>query len=103
MSIDSDEMYTGPDGTSVPVSSLTEEQAKTILRELLKRDREDLSYIQSIVMPMLDEVISDVEHLTIIVNEHGVDSVKTFTKGINFTDIDDAFNRASISPRKDYD
>lgn len=97
---ESDEMYTGPDGTVVPVNSLTEEQAKDILREMLRRDREDENYIQQHILPLLDDVVSDINNLTVIVNSQNFNIPLT---GITLDDIDDAFNRADSTPPKSLD
>lgn len=95
----SDEMYTDPNGTVTPVSQLTEEQAKTLLREYLRRDREDSDFFQSQIMPQINELLSEMDNLTVIINDQVLRS-PTSESTASIEDIDAAFDRAGTTPSK---
>lgn len=56
-----DEVWTMDDGTCIPVGELTEAQAKDILRELIKADREDLDYFHTQILPQLADVLDSLD------------------------------------------
>lgn len=89
---DHEEYWTDSHGVSVPVSMLTEDEAKAALRIMLKQQREDMDYINS----SLAEINNSTEALIkLLMQEPGAQiSHPSLPYPDTMDDIDAAFDRA---------